>query len=72
MGVRLSDLPKDVRDKVAARVGSLPPSPSPSSRKRKEPGLRVFCHACGEDCSTETKQARHTKNVGHHRYEAQL
>ena len=73
MSVRLKDLDPAARKRVeqsAARGG--PPSPTGSPRRKKTEGLEVRCYRCGADCSSESSQARHTKEQGHHRYQAVL
>jgi hypothetical protein len=65
MGIRLQDLPPEVRKQVEATHGLG--RGRPSRREIDGPGLAVQCHACREVFPTYRGWERHAERTRHNR-----
>lgn len=68
MSVRLSDLPKHVRDRVEAEAKLPKRSGNGSKKGGGSTAHRGSCHACGERFDTGAAWVRHSDETGHRRF----
>lgn len=59
MGVKLSDLPADVRRKVEAELGGPKRRPKPSRADKLTQPQQTLCHPCGRIFPTYLKAEQH-------------